>query len=256
MQGWFNQNPNPTGGLRDLSWDAHKMGRNLFASNFARGGFSRVMFARTGGEAFKSAFNTPYDIGSRQHVRNLEFMAAQNPDSRRIQNALNKARNPMKKSFARKALGGLGHAGMMGAFVALPAFTTEGGLPEKGRAVAGGLAGWAGFEIGSKAGAGIGAAIGSVIPGIGTAIGGVVGFVGGGLLGAIGGEEGFGAIMSIPDTMVERERKRRNLNWVGNRDAFNTQSAATMRQMSLQAMNRGMATGRSALGREAIMFHR
>lgn len=250
MQSWFAENPNPTGGIRDLQWDTHKFGRNIFASNFARNGMSASMFGRTAGDRFRSALGRTHKAGSPQHIRNLEYLASMEPDNPNLVNALEKAKTTSQgsKSLSRTLFGGALKVGMGTAFVALPAFTTPGGISEKGRAVAGGLAGWAGWS----AGATLGAAIGSVIPVIGAPIGALAG----GLAASIGADEGMRALLTIPDNMVERERKRRNLNWVGNQDAFNTRSAATMRQMSLQAMNRGMATGRSALGREAVMFHR
>lgn len=258
MVSWFYQNPNPTGGLRDLQWDVHKFGRNMFASNFARGGASNTLFAPTAGEAFRSAFQRTHKFGSPQHISNLEFMAQQSPRNPMYARALKKAKaGEVQKSLGRRIAGGALKTGIGAAFVALPAFTTPGGIPEKTRAVVGGAASLLGWEAGSKVGMGIGAAAGSaILPGIGTAIGGALGYIGGGILGAMGVDEGVQALMKIPDNMVERERKRRHLDWVGNMDAFNTQSAATMRQMSLQAMNRGMATARSAMGREAVMFHR
>lgn len=258
MINWFDQNPNPTGGLRDLQWDTHRFGRNVFASNFARQGASATLFAPTAGEAFKSAFRRTHKFGSQQHISNLEQMLAQQPDNPRFQKALTKAKaEPVKRSLGRRIGGTAFKVGIGAAFVALPAFTEPGGLKEKGTAVVAGAASYLGWEAGSKVGMGIGAAAGSaILPGIGTAVGGALGYVAGGLAGAVGVDEGVRALMKIPDNLVERERKRRNLNWVGNMDAFNTQSAATMRQMSMQAMNRGMATGRSAMGREAIMFHR
>jgi hypothetical protein len=256
MRNWFSENPNPTGGLRDLNWDAHVFGRSAFASNFARRGASNTLFAPTSGEAFRSAFRRTHKFGSSQHIRNLEFMVAQQPENSNFSEALSKAKSGAGKG-GRGIVGGVFGAGLGAAFIAMPAFTTPGGISEKTRAVVGGTASLAGWAVGSKVGMGIGAAAGfALLPGIGTAVGGALGWAAGGLLGAIGVDEGVQSLMKIPDNMVERERKRHHLDWAGNMDAFNTQSAATMRQMSLQAMNRGMATARSALGREAVMFHR
>ena len=54
---------------------------------------------------------------------------------------------------------------------------------------------------------------------------------------------------------VQRELDARKMNWVGNTDVFDTQRAHTMRQTSLEAMNRGMMSARSMMGREAMMLH-
>jgi len=167
-------------------------------------------------------------------------------------NAIEKAEKGVSKFSIGKSMLGFG---IGAAFTALPAFTTPGGIPEKAKAVGGGLAGVAGWELGSKAGMALGAAMGSVVPGLGTAIGAAVGYIGGGILGAVGAEQAFNALADIPDNMVKSVRDKRKLNWVGDQTAFMTQSAHTMRQQSLQAMNRGMTTARSMLGREGAMIH-
>jgi len=261
---WFDKNPlgpqdiSTFGGFRrEAMFDAHKWGRSVFANSFARQGFASVAFAPTAGEAWKASWRRTKRQGSAKHIQNLRSMlsnvAPGSSEYRNINKALSKAEQGTTKMGLAKRVGGFA---LGGAFALLPAFITPGGLPEKGRAVAGGLAGLAGWEVGSKAGMGVGAAIGMMIPIPGmAAVGGALGYVAGGFLGAIGADEGTQALMRIPDNMVERERKRRNLNWRGDQTAFMTRSAHTMRQQSLQAMNRGMNNARSMLGREGVFLH-
>lgn len=260
---WFEKNPlGPqdmstfTGFRREAMFDMHKWGRSAFANSFARQGFASVALAPTAGKAFKAAFSRTHRQGSAAHIKNLNQMLSNakpgSPQYENIAKALSKAEQGTTKAGLMKRIGGVG---LGAAFALMPAFTTPGGLPEKGRAVAGGLAGVAGWEVGSKFGMGLGAAIGSVIPGLGTAIGAGVGYIAGGLAGAIGFDEGAQALMRIPDNMVEEERKKRRLNWRGDQTAFMTRSAHTMRQQSLQAMNRGMNNARSMLGREGVFLH-
>lgn len=242
MQNWFAQNPNAPTLLGDLRWDLHKAGRNAFAANFARGGMAAVQFAPNAKARWKAAWGPTHKYGSPQHIKNLEYMVSKDPGNQAFKKALDKAREHSTKGVTvRGLLGKFGHAAMGVGFLALPAFITPGGISEKARATAGGLASLGGWKLGSTIGAGLL---------------GIPGFVIGGLAGAIGVDEGVQALLKIPDNLVERERKRRGLNWVGDKGTFRTQSAATMRQMSLQAMNSGMATARSAMGREAVMFHR
>jgi hypothetical protein len=251
---WFESNPhgaNP--GFRGkMNWRAHQAGRSLFPSSFARGGFAATAFAPTAGEAFVSPWRRTHQSGSPQHITNLRRMQAANPSNKRIAKALQRAESgPAKTGF----FGGITGLGVRGAFAALPAFTTEGGVYEKGMAVAGGAAAVVGWDVGMKVGMGVGAAVGSVVPFAGTAIGAGVGALVGAFAGSMLAEEGFRAAAEIPTRMVEETRKRRGLNWVGDTSAFNTQKAYTMRQQSLQAMNRGMMNSRSVLGREAMMIH-
>lgn len=268
---WFDKNPygpqdlGTFGGIvREAKFDMHQWGRSAFANSFAKQGFASVVLAPTAKETWKAAWRKTHRQGSEKHIQNLRQMLSNtspgSPQHENIKRVLQKAETSGSKMGILKRVGG---AGMMAGFALLPAFTTPGGVSEKGRAVAGGLAGIVGWEIGTKAGMGtgaiIGGAIGSIIPGFGTAIGaaigGAVGYVAGGLGGAIAFDEGTQALMRIPDNMVERERQRRNLNWRGDQTAFMTQSAHTMRQQSLQAMNRGMMTSRSLLGREGVFLH-
>jgi hypothetical protein len=252
---WFDANPHgPNPGLRgEIMWEVHEFGRNTFPSSFSRGGgFVSTAFAPTAKEAFVAPWRGREKFGSPQHITNLRRMQAADPKNLNITQALAKAEKGSGKVGMLKRAG---QFGLGAAFVAVPMFTTPGGLQEKARATAGGLAGYAGWELGSKAGMGIGAAVGSIIPGLGTTIGGAVGYIAGGFAGAIGADEGFQALSRIPDRMVEGERARRNLNWRGDPTAFMTRQAHTMRQQSLQAMNRGQMTARSMLGREGVMLH-
>jgi hypothetical protein len=251
---WFATNPHgPNPGIRgEMLWEGHEFARSYFPSSYARGGFATTAFAPTAKEAFVSPWRRTRKYGSPQHIANLRRMQAIEPNNKNITEAIQKAeRGPGKVGALKRA----GRFGLGAAFVAVPMFTTPGGLEEKARATAGGVAGIVGWEIGSRAGMGIGAAAGSLLGPVGTAIGAGAGYVAGGLAGAIGFDEGFQALSRIPDRMVERERARRNLNWRGDPTAFMTRAAHTMRQQSLQAMNRGQMSARSMLGREGVMLH-
>jgi hypothetical protein len=248
----------------EFAADVNTFGKQYFASNFSRGGFAATAFAATPGEAFRSAFRNNVEYGGDIHLARMKAMAQADPsllESNAWKNQFRKvygANRYGQRGFSKAASG---FSGVLGkalpiGFFALPAFTTPGGLEEKARATLGGAASYIGWELGSKFGMGTGAAIGSIIPGFGTAIGAGVGYIVGGFAGAIGFDEGTQALTRIPDAMVKRERERRRLDWVGSKNAFQTQSAATMRQQSMLAMSRGLMNARSALGREAVMMHR
>jgi len=253
---WFASNPHaPNPGIHGtMKWGAHKFGRSAFPSAFARGGgYVSSAFAPTTKEALTAPWRKKHKVGSMEHIHNLRRMQAEKPNSKAIQRAITKAETSASKFGAGKLAASIG---MGAAMVALPAFMTPGSGLEKARAAAGGVASIAGWEIGMRAGMGGGAALGNfILPGVGGLIGGGVGAIAGGLAGAIGADAGFQALSRIPDRMVERERARRNLNWRGDTTAFMTQSAHTMRQQSLQAMNRGQQSARSMLGREGVMLH-
>ena len=256
---WFDKNPygpNPTF-KQNVAWKSHLVGRRLFASSYARGGFSATAFAPTTRAAWSSSWSSPLEYGSEQHLENLKQMYAQTKDKKFIE-TFEKVRNRSSRTAKQTAMaqGGRAWRGTKrmaklagGATMALlPAITTSGGLKEKGLAMAAGTVGYAGWIAGGKAGAAAGFALG-LAPG--AVIGGLIGAIAGGSV----VEEGFRSLLKIPDTIVERERARRDLNWVGDTAAFNTQKAYTMRQQSLLAMNRGLMNSRSMLGREAIMMH-
>jgi hypothetical protein len=237
--------------------NTHEWAQRAFPRSFATQGAASVAFAPTAQESLKGIFRTRVPENSRVFIQRLEKMHHQNPNSPAIKSALNKAYGANAAGRVGSGVMGRMFGGALGAgFVAMPFFTTEGGLNEKARATASGAAGLGGFIGGAKVGLGVGAAVGSVVPGLGNAVGAGVGWLVGGLLGSIAAEEGTRGIMSLTDGLVERERSRRKLNWVHSTAAFDTQKAHTMRQMSLQAMNTGQATARSILGRESIFIHR
>jgi hypothetical protein len=252
---WYSQNPHGADpGLRgSLNWGAHKLGRSLFASKFAQGGgIVAGMFSATAGDAFKNPWRQQHKYGSPQHIKNLERMQVEMPGNKGIDRALEKAK---KGSSKLGMLGRTAGLGLGAAFTMLPAFLTPGSGQEKARAVVGGAAGLGGWFLGAKAGASVGGALGSVVPGLGTAVGTIIGAAVGAFAGSIAADEGFQGLSRIPDRMVERERSRRKLDWVGDKRAFQTERASTMRQQSMQMMNKGMMSARSMLGREGVMLH-
>jgi len=245
---WFSQNPHGINSTirQELSWDLHQFAKSSFPSAMARGGgFASSMFAPTTREAIKAPWRRKVGFGSPEHLSNLRRMQKVDPHNLNIRNAIAKAsKGPGKVSALRSAA----RVGVGAALIGLPAVLTPGSGQEKARAATGGLVGQVGWEIGSRVGMSIGSAI---LPGVGTAIGAIAG----GLMGAISSDEGFQALSRIPDRMVERERSKRNLNWTNDMSAFQTRKASTMRQQSLQAMNRGQMSSRSMLGREGVMLH-
>ena len=158
-----------------------------------------------------------------------------------------------QKSAVKKAGGKLAGRLFMGAMMLEPMLTEEGDY-NKVKQTTTGLIGLGGFELGMKAGKArfAKAAIsGSRLLRVGGGLGKLaMGFTGMAAL-EFAAEEAIGAWQGG----VEKERDLRKLNWVGNTDAFNTQRAHTMRQTSLQAMNSGMMSARSMLGREGVMLH-
>ncbi len=243
---FYEKNPvSKPGFFAETRTEVHKWGQRTFASNYARGGFAATAFAPTSSAALASPWRKTHRYGSPEHMRNLSKIQNMHPQDLNIRDSIEKAsKSAGKASLASKFLG----AGMAGAFIALPAFTTPGGPAAKGKAMVAGAAEFAGWEIGSRLGLGIGAAIGGPI-------GAAIGWIGGGLLGSMGFGSGTHALLDIPDKMVDKERAKRTLNWVGDTSAFSTRGAATMRQQSLQSMNRGMMSARSMLGREGVMLH-
>jgi hypothetical protein len=246
--GWFEESRQ---GLNEATGVVHGLGRQAFASNYAQGGISSWMFPQEGVDT-RSLFKARY--GSARHVRNLEAMAqnAKTPEAAaRYQKTLTKA----KAAGPTPRGGGLMGLTMMGAFVALPAFTTEGGWQEKSRAVAEGMGAFAGWEVGAKAGMMTGATVGSAIPVIGSAVGAVAGYIAGGFLGSEAGAGAVGSGIDVIGRIHARGRRARTSNWIEDTTAFNTRKAYTMRQASLQMMNTGMNSARNAMGHEGVMFH-
>ena len=242
------------GVFRDLSQSVHEFGRAQFASSYARGGFAATAFAPTTKDALLNPFKRTRSYGSKGHIKNLQKLAQLNPGDKGIQKALKSAEG--SKGVFKGMAGRVAGFGLGAAFTVAPLFTTPGGLDEKLRATAASGASAVGWAAGAKVGTSIGAGVGSaILPGVGTAVGAVGGFVVGGLVGATGADQLVTAGFRFADHLVESERAKRNLNWINDSSAFQTRKAATMRQQSLQAMNRGMMSSRSVLGREAAFMH-
>jgi hypothetical protein len=146
-------------------------------------------------------------------------------------------------------------------FAAYAMWGGEGGSTgDRAAAAAGEVAGGIGGGIGWFAGGATGAAIGSaILPGVGTVIGGLVGSFAGSFAGYSAGSGAVGTAYDFANRLVDNEKRKRGLewnDWAGQTQAFNTQRASTMRQRSLEAMNRGMMNSRSLMGREASFMHR
>ena len=249
---WYDTNPYGSNSsfMQSSRWDLHRLGRQQFTSNFARNGMSAMLFAATPGDAFRAVRGKTYEAGSKKHISNLRDLANRYPENPNIDSALKKAQGlaHQPKSLIKRATSGMLGGALNAGFAGLTFATTEGSLATKSKATISELVGMQGFNIGAAAGAAVGTAI---MPVIGTAIGA--------LAGGIGAQMGLSSaaqfVFNTTDRMVKTEQDRRNLNWVGNKSTFNSQGAYTMRQQSLQAMNRGLTTARTALGREAIMVH-
>jgi len=261
---WFKENfGSSPSGLVDPRYKAQDFGKRHFSSSYARGGLAATIFAPTTGEALKSPWRRTHKPGSTQHIANLRKMQMQYPGNKKIAKALVSAEQGAAKAGMLGKLGKVAGPAMSAAFVVAPAFTTPGGPYEKGKAMISGAAGLVGFEIGSKAGLGAGAAAGAALGAFlgpvgavaGGLIGGAVGFFGGGLAGSAALSGATDATFATADQAVQNERNRRQLGWVGDQTAFMTEGAHTMRQQSLQAMNRGMMSARSMLGKEGMMLH-
>ena len=261
MPSWFNTNPpgNKASFTARMNWKTHEWGKSTFAGAYAKGGgFTQTAFAPTAREALIAPWRPRYAEGSSQHLTNLRRLQAARPKHKGINRAIGKA----EKAAMQTSKGMLGTvlgaaAGAMTIGTALyEAYNTEGGTYEQAKAGISTIAGYTvGWGIGMKAGMGIGAAVGSIVPFVGTAIGAGIGALVGGFAGDHFTRAAIKGVTGVTDKMVESERRRRGLNWVGDKSAFQTQRAYTMRQQSLQAMNRGMMNSRSMLGREAMMVH-
>jgi len=286
MPDWFERNPGQntalTNSIQRMEKDFVRWGRTQFAANYARGGLSRVAFAPTRkaavGNAFRSMAN---DLrygpsggeGSRMQKRNLLNMLDDYPDvtsqeNIRVQEAYEKV-SKQKGSFWKasrwektqrvggRVLGSRIFGPALGlAFAGHAAYAAaDQGLGAAGKAfgaeVTGAVAGYGGMY----AGAAIGAAAGSVLGPVGMAAGALVGFFGGMMGGYVLGAEAFTGTVELAEGLVDSHRQKRKFNWVGSTAAFDTRRAHTMRQQSLQLMNRGMMTARSTMGREAVMLH-
>ena len=242
---WYDSNPNKSGSLiGNARWSAHQFGRQHFAGSFAKGGFASTAFAATSTDALVSPWRRKNKPGSQQYIDNLRKIQSAHPGNKKIAKSLTKAEQGVQKAGWKGKLLGVG----MVATVALPMFTTPGSMYDKTKASVS-MLGWdIGAAVGMKLGAGVGAAIGGPV---GAVLGASAGYLAGGLTVSLGIDKAFNAA----DAAIDRERNKRQMNWVGNQAAFMTQGAHTMRQQSLQAMNRGMMSARSMLGREGMMLH-
>jgi len=243
---WFEKNPNPKPGfLNDARWTAHVWGRQTFAKSFAERGWASVAFAQNSTDALVNPWKRTLSRNSTKYLENLRTLQKLHPNSSSISKAIKAAQTSKPRGIG----GGLIGVGVTAGLIATSGLLERGPAPEKLRAatkVAGGLIGW---ELGARAGMGIGAAIGGPL-------GAAIGYLGGGLIGSIAAEGLTETMTKIPDRLVDRERRRRGLEWGNNIKAFQTEGAHTMRQRSLSAMNRGQMSARSLLGQEAIFVHR
>jgi hypothetical protein len=244
-------------GIRNSQTAFNNWGRGFFANNFAEGGLASYMFPMEGYKVQRGILGTKVAPGSRAYMQNLQAVIDRGgSNAEKAVQLMSKARG---RGFGLlRGLRGAGGFGLGAAlFVAVPAILegSQGGPGAAMRGAMGGAGNAVGGWAGMKAGAVIGAAIGSYIPVVGTAIGAlagaVVGAFAGSALGQTVGESTFGFL----DAIAAKGRRRRTSNWIGDMSAFRTQKAATMRQASLQMMNNGLMTARSALGSEGVMFH-
>jgi len=257
MASWFAQRTNPHQPLtmKGWQWDAHAWARQTFASNFAQGGFTSVAFAPSRKEMFMGMFRRTVQPGTQTHTRRLHMLDTMPGDTSGAKKAIEAAggRNIVQKGVSFKRF--LGGPALALGFSAYTGATMQGSTAQRLGAAAGQITGLAGWEVGSKVGTSLGAVAGSVLGPVGTVVGAGVGYLAGGLAGfeAIDWvtRQGFGAA----DRLVDRARDRRKMSWGNPNPAFYTRQAATMRQVSLQAMNRGMMTARSALGHEGVFLH-
>jgi len=257
---WFARTMNPSPGTfrGAMEWGAHQFGRELFAANFTQGGFSSIAFASSRKEALRNMLRPKVRFGGKEHIRRLESLYEASGKDPMVLRGLKKAQKAKVSKLGK--FGGFAKIGgpLAGAAIfAVPAMMEEGsGVEKTERGLAAIVSGTVGWHAGASAGAVAGAALGgTILPGIGHALGAVVGYLGGGMLGFEATDAGAREAFSVPRRLVERERKRRKMDWGTPNPAFYTRQAATMRQVSLQAMNRGMMTSRSALGQEGLWLH-
>jgi len=282
MVNWHERNPHRStdGFLKQANWEVKHFGRTQFASNYARGGIAYTAFAPNLREAFTSPWKTTWSgyhtfpgtrIGSETHFKGLDALESQYGPSKNLTKAresLTTKKKPWKElsgwgktgrvAFNQTSLTGLGLAAGVG-FVAhsgYSAYAAGGTKADVAKAMGAEMAGAAGSAIGLKIGASAGAFYGGLVGGApGMAIGAGVGWLAG-MMGGYGiGASAFMNTVGLSEGLVDRHRSKRAFNWVGSTEAFDTQKSHTMRQQSLQLMNRGMMTARSALGREAVMLH-
>jgi phage tail tape-measure protein len=258
---WDDLNPQTTAtgfrGIRQgLQAEGLTFGRQMFASNFAGGGISSAIFGAGPKDIWKYAY-TPNAIKDARKGARLARLQQLHPGDKGIAKAVAAHAKEGKSVLGRVggAFKGAGFSALITAGFTIGTMAmTEGSLEDKGIAGVETLAGTALSIPGSTLGMAVGGTIGSVIPVFGTAVGMAAGWLIGGM---VGWEAG--ALIGKPLRYFQRKRdaeiNRRRLGWVGNTAAFQTQSAWTMRQRSLEAMNSGQASARSLLGREATFLH-
>lgn len=258
MTSWFAQNPNPNPTLfESAKWDTHVWGRQQFHRSFANSGVASVVFAHSKKDMLANPWRRSFRENDPRYIERLRRLEAvtTDPTARKsIQESIKKASSG-KASVLSRVGGGVLGVGLTGYMVAAPALD-QNKPQEMARAMTKGIVAQGGFVVGSKVGMGVGAVVGSYIPVVGTAIGAAAGWLVGGIIGSVAGENATDALTRIPDRMVDAERSRRKLEWGNNINAFQTNRAATMRQQSLMAMNRGQMSARSLMGQEATFVHK
>lgn len=233
-----------------------KFGAGVFAKSYAHGGITSKMFPVEGVNLERTpVFRRGVRTWSPAYMRNLERMQTHGGE---IGESASKLLKNAPESAGQRMLGKRLAGGVFGGALAvgLPTLLTEGGVGERAAAAAGGVGGVVGWEAGWAGGAAAGGAIGSAVPFIGTAAGALIGAVAGAFGGSYLGYEGFEkGIRNTIGAVAERGKRTRTSNWVQDTSAFSTRKAKTMRQASLQMMNSGMMTARSALGHEGTQLH-
>ena len=258
-------------GFKEKYNDAKYFARNMsksaaqrtFASNYARGGISNIMFEEKASDVFWKSLKGGVRANSPEHIKNLEAMSQKSRkgikgwgSAKRTTKALSAARKANAAGKIGPGVIGRTFGGVLGVgLIVGGGALAEGPIQEKARGAATGLGAAVGWQAGGTVGAATGAAIGSVLGPLGVAAGYAVGYIAGGFIGSEAGMSAADAATRVPDRLVEKERAKRQFTWANDNSAFMTKSAHTMRQQSLQAMNSGMMSARSMLGREGVMLH-
>lgn len=256
MPSWFENIPQkPTGNFWQQSkQEFAQWGRNQFASSFAAGGYAAQAFGPTPSSRMSAALGvSSVEVGGPEHIRRLRQMAnLPGANKSKINAAISKMeKQGIAKSSAFKSVaGGALGIGLTAAMIVEPMISAEGGIGEKAKVGAVGIGDLAGWGVGEYAGRAIGARIGGALA---PAAGGLAGGLVGGML-ISGAVQGGIAFAEHLQDLGSRNRIH-GWKWGQNNPAFNTRKAATMRQYSLQQMNRGMMSSRSLLGKEAQIVH-
>lgn len=256
MPSWFQNIPNkPTNNFwQNTKNEYYQWGRNQFASSFASGGYAAAAFGPSPKSRMEAAlgFNS-VEVGSDTHIRRLRQMANLPGANKEKLNATISKMEKMgvgKSSAMRSVAGGMLGLGLGAAFIAAPAIAEEGRSGAKIKAGIKGIGDQIGFSAGGYLGKVAGARLGGAIaPAVGGLAGGIIGGIAVGA--AIQGGIAFGEHLQ---DLGSRNRLH-GWKWAQQNPAFNTQKAATMRQMAMQQMNRGMMSSRNLLGQEARMIH-